>query len=199
MARGLAVLQAAIEGRRVRMVGEEDSHWKRWNGYAFHAECACQPAELLGLHVFFDREWEIEPARGLTFAEASLAMDAGMVVEVPVGDDMWMQWRLYREHGEWGYEWRQRVGAARIGTWHRDGATFGYAAIHSSEWRVVDEGSADARPTVQDLREWFAGCLATDDGGAMWEVRETAQRFRHAPADALAARWPAMFREEETP
>jgi len=189
MARGLEVLAAALEGKRVRYFAEDE--WSCW--YHWDAPYLAMPegGKLFDARIaeLFRYNWQIEEPT-MAFMEAIEAMDAGQVVErtLPTG---WghlptrYRWRRWSE-GD-GYEYACEL---TMGEPFRDWIVTGFDpdAIHATDWRIVpDENeSLDKRPSQAAVIKHLLYCdpLNLTSVDAIRIVEE------------LAVAYPAMFREE---
>ena len=106
MAKGIAVLAAALAGKRVRLRGRSGgppTGWIHWNGrqLVWSAEDVPCGGRINDL---FSEEWEIEDSP-LTFTEAMIAMDAGQIGERPAPDERGdiVQYRVYKGSYEMRY------------------------------------------------------------------------------------------------
>lgn len=171
MAQGLAVLDAALAGKRVRFRRETFGAWSDW--------LDIDELKLRRIHFLWDRDWDIEELP-MTLTEALVAMDAGQTaehgeVEIFPGAPVLIQWRQ-REHV---YEFRTLVmiRGSEWSSWER--GHFTKRDIDATDWHVVEDKPQE-RPTPREAMD----CL-------MEQVRFNV----HDLVYALQSRWPAMFRE----
>jgi len=172
MAKGLAVLEAVLRGKRVRLVEGGESSW--WIGL--------EEFQAYSIRSLLTRDWEIEANAPMTFAEAVEAMRAGSVVG-RVGDP---RWRFRYADGD--YEMRKQYEpTGKWGNWNS--AIFMTPAVDATDWHVVQEGTPcytnDARPTIEEAVVW----LARDN--------PPAEKWWRRQLTILAEQFPAMFRPEK--
>jgi len=172
MAKGLAVLEAVLQGKRVRLVEDGESSW--WIGL--------EEFQAYSIRSLLTRDWEIEANAPMTFAEAVEAMRAGSVVG-RVGDP---RWRFRYADGD--YEMRKQYEpTGKWGNWNS--AIFMTPAVDATDWHVVQESTSyytnDARPTTEEVVTWLARGTPIAEEEWLHQLRAIAKQF------------PAMFRPDK--
>ena len=175
MPNGIAVLQAALSGKRVRqLIGPNRSEWLRWSGSGIIGEDG--GARSLAVRELWEGDWEIDEPT-LTFTDAVAAMDAGQIVTKGDGATK------YRWEGS-DY-WYCTDGDQE---WFPD-AVFGWEEIHATDWRIVREEAEEERPTAKEAVDHLTDGVEADRLG----------RVTAAHAIYKLKTWkPAMFREEQS-
>ena len=175
MPNGIAVLQAALSGKRVRqLIGPNRSEWLRWSGSGIIGEDG--GARSLAVRELWEGDWEIDEPT-LTFTDAVAAMDAGQIVTKGDGATK------YRWEGS-DY-WYCTDGDQE---WFPD-AVFGWEEIHATDWRIAREVPEEERPTAKEAVDHLTDGIEADRLG----------RVTAAHAIYKLKVWkPAMFREEES-
>ena len=167
MPNGIAVLQAALDGKKVRHHEHGRAYcgewidWDRFRKFGFSS---------------LDWEWDLdEPTLTFTFTEAVAAMDAGQTVTKGDGATKY-RWEdtdyWYRTDGD--HEWFPD-------------AVFGWEEVHAIDWRIVREEAKDERPTAKEAVDHLTDGIEADRLG----------RVTAAHAIYKLKVWkPAMFRED---
>ena len=190
MAQGLEVLQAALDGKRVRL-----KNYDRWYRYAPGGGCFVEKdgkAWNPPLLTVMLSEWDIEEPT-LTFIEAVAAMDAGQTVERAVDrcnngepDELIQMRNCSHDADEEYYEIRHQ----RYGRWDPWVKRLGFpkADVHATDWRVVTGEPQDELPTAEEAIQVIQDAIKHP----MIKDTEAAEvQF------CLKQRWPAMFRKED--
>ena len=139
MTRGVAVLEAAIHGKRIRPADARwafpGSRWltldekRRWFWDENHV-----PAGF-SVNSLFTQDWEIEEPQ-LTGIQAVHAMDEGKIVERPLAKISF--WRRVRQEAyQRGYESELIRDRTVVRPWADDDLT--YKDIHATDWRIVGD------------------------------------------------------------
>ena len=143
MPNGIAVLQAALSGKRVRHHEHGRAYcgewidWDRFRKFGFSS---------------LDWEWDLDEPT-LTFAEAVAAMDAGQTVAMDGGGGIEWQHRLKPEtdpNAEREYECQRILSDGTRTGWHVQHEGFGFDDFHA-DWRIVREEAKDERPTIAEI------------------------------------------------
>lgn len=189
MARGLEVLQAALDGKQVRyLIADQivsNQRWSRWMDF--------DGLEDREIRKLFTREWEIRESM-MTFTEAVAAMEAGHTVERPINIEYAERIQLRDCADPLAYEIRH-FWYGRWAAWVKR-AFFTKTDIHATDWHVVSatvEETVDARPTKQEATDYL---FKFDQP---WRSPEQRWYQNHAYTEALtllADHWPALFRKE---
>lgn len=191
---GLKAARVAIEeGRSVRLRIRPDRGWIEWDPREMRWRPIDATEPFLHMGEIVNDDLEITfgaPVARLTFAEAVAAMDRGAMVqrfEGTIHGAMVMRWRRNGEDDP--YYVRQLL----TGEWERH--SFDFFDIHATDWTIVSTEAprkADERPSMAEAK-------------AYWQIAAAQGRVEHLVDEQasflllhqLAARWPAMFREED--
>ncbi|NMP23823.1 hypothetical protein [Sulfobacillus harzensis] len=187
MARGLEVLQAALNGKRVRMGPRYG--WLRWCPTCHTLEPSIEHGGHalpygVTVHELWHENWEIEEPT-LTFTEAVAAMDAGQTVERITTPEL-AHLQMRRQGDE--YETRTILADGRTTAWGP--ILISSPAMLATDWRVVKEMPQDERPTAEELAQWLRNAIGEGSG-----FYPAVPPMLHGLEQA-AQRWPGMFRKE---
>ncbi len=188
MARGIEVLQAAADGKRIRTdnglwmdFGWLKSNWR--------------------IGALWDNEWVIEEPT-MTFAEAVTALDAGQIVS--------RQERRYRKHptkgnayqlGLKGWEMGDAPGTSKW-VWNPSGSPdaevyFSGEDLHATDWRVVTERENETHlPSQSEAISMLINVPTLRDELGI-PVSRVGSRSAREIIKGLAKEYPAMFRKED--
>lgn len=182
--RGVEVLQAAVEGKRIRPA---DVRWqfpgerwltldekRRWFWDENHTPVG------FSVNSLFTQDWDIEDPP-MTFTEAWAALKHGDRVERPHPGGV-EQYTL----DILGGLWMRLIFAGVEGPW-AEGAV-GAEQIDAVDWRLVTEVLQDVRPTRAEFAQW-----ASDHLVDIPPLEGAEEPVVHE----MMRRWPGMFREEE--
>ncbi len=201
MARGVEVLQAAVEGKRIRPA---DARWtfpgerwlmldskQRWFWDENHTPVG------FSVNSVFTQGWEVEEPP-MTFAQAVAAMDAGQIVS--------RQERRYRKHptksnayqlGLEGWEMGDAPGTTKW-VWSPSGSPdaevyFSGEDLHATDWRIVREPEKETRlPSQSEAISTLTSSPILSNGYGSIGLRPARDIIK-----GLAKEYPAMFRKED--
>ena len=190
MAKGLAVLEAALAGKRIRCpeLKFTKGHWLWWHpGQEQFVDDEGQGYGLSVWHLMREG-WQIEEPT-LTFMEAVVAMDAGQTVERITSPEL--AHLQMRRRGD-VYETRTILADGRTTKWGP--ILISSPAMLATDWRVVPTAKAtpeDERPTLRDARAYLTGMAQAE-----LEAADTANFVAQWTLTVLAEWKPGLFRPE---
>ena len=175
MAKGLALVEAVLAGKRVK---HGEGGWLQWDPTIGRFRREDGTAWYSSSRQLLTDEWIIEADRPLTFSDAHARMRQGAVVELPMDNGGVLQYRIR----DGSYEMREGDTEGAWSAW--DESMVGVDCVEATNWRVVSGAVADGRPTFAEFQAW----LAKDRANNSWLIPNGIAR--------MAQRWPAMFRKE---